>query len=293
MTRSLAEDESRRPAPGDGGSRHHLAIAVAGLVWTIASGKHWLWQLPFVVVGIVPLWMMGELLYALSRPRVGYEAGELLVFLEPTRPTRLPIEIVEVFFFGARTERIAEAEGQGAGNAERDHPPGGVGGRLEAPRRAARVGHWCEGYITLRGSWCEPITPGADAAAESAPGRSAAGKAGVGGTGDRRRGRGRAAGSGRLALTELLVSVRNAAEARVALAGGADVVDVKEPRRAVRDLPIRRYGAISPLSWADEQPRALRSANCCTIAWNCWPERRTAFATRRSAWPAATRRADG
>ena len=21
------------------------------------------------------------------------------------------------------------------------------------------IGHWCEGYITLRGSWCEPITP--------------------------------------------------------------------------------------------------------------------------------------
>src|SRR5690349_19202791 len=89
-----------------------LAIAVGGLVWTIASGKHWLWQLPFVVVGIVPLWMMGELLYALSRPRVGYEAGELLVFLEPTRPTRLPIEIVEVFFLGQGPSELPKLKGK-------------------------------------------------------------------------------------------------------------------------------------------------------------------------------------
>src|SRR5207247_1469374 len=32
-------------------------------------------------------------------------------------------------------------------------------------------------------------------------------------------------------MTRLLISVRSAAEAEVALAGGADVIDVKEPRR--------------------------------------------------------------
>ena len=32
-------------------------------------------------------------------------------------------------------------------------------------------------------------------------------------------------------MTRLLVSVRSAEEAEIALAGGADVIDVKEPRR--------------------------------------------------------------
>jgi uncharacterized protein (UPF0264 family) len=36
---------------------------------------------------------------------------------------------------------------------------------------------------------------------------------------------------GILTMTRLLVSVRNADEAQIALAGGADVIDVKEPRR--------------------------------------------------------------
>jgi uncharacterized protein (UPF0264 family) len=43
-------------------------------------------------------------------------------------------------------------------------------------------------------------------------------------------------------MTDLLVSVRSAAEAEVALAGGADLVDVKEPRRGA-------LGAADPGTW--------------------------------------------
>src|SRR4051812_32461845 len=77
-----------------------LGAAVVALAWTFSSGQHWLVQLPLVIVAAIPSWMIGELLYALVRPRIGYEAGELLIFLEPTRPTRVPIDIVEVFFLG-------------------------------------------------------------------------------------------------------------------------------------------------------------------------------------------------
>jgi uncharacterized protein (UPF0264 family) len=45
-------------------------------------------------------------------------------------------------------------------------------------------------------------------------------------------------------MTGLLVSVRSAAEAEVALAGGADVIDVKEPRRGA-------LGAADPQVWSD------------------------------------------
>jgi len=137
-----------------------LAAALAGLGWTVASGKNWLWQLPFVVVVVIPLWMIGELLYALGRPRLGYEAGELLVFLEPTRPTRVPIDIVEVFFLGQGPSELPKLKG-------REPETRNVVIRLaesaaEWKHRQVRptFGHWCEGYITLRGAWCEPITPG-------------------------------------------------------------------------------------------------------------------------------------
>jgi len=47
-------------------------------------------------------------------------------------------------------------------------------------------------------------------------------------------------------MTKLLVSVRNAEEAEVALAGGADVIDVKEPRRG----PL---GPADPAVWREIQ----------------------------------------
>jgi hypothetical protein len=136
-----------------------FVAAAAGLAWTVASGTHWIWQLPFILVAVVPLWMLGELLYALFRPRVGYESGELLVFLEPTRATRVPIDIVEVFFLGQGPSELPKLKG-------REPETQNVVIRLaesasEWKHRDVRpaFGHWCEGYITLRGSWCEPITP--------------------------------------------------------------------------------------------------------------------------------------
>lgn len=45
-------------------------------------------------------------------------------------------------------------------------------------------------------------------------------------------------------MTKLLVSVRNAAEAKVALEGGADVIDVKEPRNGA-------LGAAEPQVWQE------------------------------------------
>jgi uncharacterized protein (UPF0264 family) len=58
-------------------------------------------------------------------------------------------------------------------------------------------------------------------------------------------------------MTKLLVSVRSAAEAEIALRGGADVIDVKEPRRGA-------LGPAEPRVWRDVQAvvgsRAIASA---------------------------------
>src|SRR6478609_8313715 len=47
-------------------------------------------------------------------------------------------------------------------------------------------------------------------------------------------------------MTGLLVSVRSAAEARTALAGGADIIDIKEPRRGA-------LGPADPNVWKEIQ----------------------------------------
>jgi hypothetical protein len=135
------------------------AAGCIGLVWSIATGKHWALQLLFLVVTAAPMWMIGELLYAITRPRVGFENGELLVFLEPGRPTRVPIDIVEVFFLGQGPSLLPKLKG-------REPETQNLIIRLaesatDWKHRDVRpsFGQWCEGYITIRGSWCEPITP--------------------------------------------------------------------------------------------------------------------------------------
>jgi hypothetical protein len=138
------------------------SIAVAGtaaLAYSLWSRQHWGVQVALVVVTAAALWMVGELLYALRCPRVAYEEGELLVYLEPTRPTRLPVEIVECFFLGMGDSDLPPLEGA---------PPKTQNVVIRLAERAEQwrarpvrpqFGHWCDGYITLRGTWCQPLTP--------------------------------------------------------------------------------------------------------------------------------------
>ncbi len=130
----------------------------AALVWSIVAGKSWIVQLLLFTLTAVPLWMLGELIYAAFQPRVAYDAGELLVFLEPARATRVPIQIVEVMFLGQGPSELPKLKG-------REPETQNVVIRLaesatDWKHRGVRpaFGQWCEGYITIRGAWCEPIT---------------------------------------------------------------------------------------------------------------------------------------
>lgn len=135
-------------------------LAAGALTWSVATGQHWALQVILALLTAGPLWMLGELLYAVRQPRIGYQAGELLVYLDTARPTRVPIDIVEVFFLGQGPSELPKLRG-------REPETQNVIIRLaeaamEWKHRDVRpaLGHWCEGYITIRGSWCEPITPG-------------------------------------------------------------------------------------------------------------------------------------
>ena len=95
--------------------------------------------------------------YWMRLPRLAYERGEMLVFLDSAQPTRVPIDIVECFFLGQGDSNLPKLAG-------REPETQNVVVRLaeSAPDWKHRdvkpaFGHWCEGYITIRGAWCEPI----------------------------------------------------------------------------------------------------------------------------------------
>jgi hypothetical protein len=94
----------------------------------------------------------------MRQPRLAYEEGHLLVFLQGTRPIRVPIEIVECFLLGQAPTLLP-------GKKHEHSETASVVIRLNETavdwiHRDVKpaLGKWCEGYITIRGTWCEPLS---------------------------------------------------------------------------------------------------------------------------------------
>jgi hypothetical protein len=95
----------------------------------------------------------------LSRlPRVAYADGNVLFYIRLGRPAAVPIDVVECFLMGEGPvllpgERYSKtvASTVVARLAERaeDWQHGDFHPLLAA---------WCDGYITIRGTWCEPLS---------------------------------------------------------------------------------------------------------------------------------------
>ncbi|HMP05165.1 MAG TPA: hypothetical protein PJ982_02350, partial [Lacipirellulaceae bacterium] len=92
------------------------------------------------------------------QPRIAYRDGQVLFNLRAGRPVAVPAEAVEAFFLG-----------QGPAYLPRTHGPDAEAVNLVArlsqktpewmhvPVKPA-LGHWCDGYVTIRGTWCERLT---------------------------------------------------------------------------------------------------------------------------------------
>lgn len=120
---------------------HYFAI-ILGTLFTCLAG----------IAGVV-------LIYMLRQPRVAYGNEEIWLFLQANEPFRVPLEHVECFFHGQGDGLLRGADG-------RDTEVSTIIIRIaeaaqEWHHREVKpaFGLWCEGYITIRGTWCEPITP--------------------------------------------------------------------------------------------------------------------------------------
>jgi hypothetical protein len=136
-----------------------LSGCTLGLIWSLATRQSWFITSMLGLFVFVLLWLFAGLTSAMLQPRIAYQEGELLVYLEFAKATRLPIDIVEVFFLGQGPSELPKLKG-------REPETQNVIVRLaesatEWKHRDVRpaIALWCEGYITIRGSWCEPITP--------------------------------------------------------------------------------------------------------------------------------------
>lgn len=125
------------------------ALGMIESVWLRAAG----WLLAVVTMIVVLI-----LAIELRRPRMAYDGSRLLLYLRKGPPVRVPIEVVEAFLLG---QAPAFLPGRDTKTNET------VTVVIRIAQRASEwsqrevepaLGSWCDGFITIRGTWCEPLT---------------------------------------------------------------------------------------------------------------------------------------
>ena len=136
-----------------------LTFTVIGAAAGVAA-----WQFDALIVrvigaGVIALstLMICAAAIELRRPRIAFRNGKVLFNLRGKEPAEVPVEVVEAFFLGQGPAHLPTIKSQ---------PPECVNlvARLseKAPEWAKvdvkpALGAWCEGYVTIRGTWCEPL----------------------------------------------------------------------------------------------------------------------------------------
>ncbi len=134
-----------------------LAVLGGWMLCLEASGGRsaWFWiAMGMISIGIIACAM---LVRQMMRPRIALGNGHVLFNLRRGQPIAVPVEIVEAFFLGQGPAAL----------------PAGLAGHEEAVNLVARLsqrhtewsrqdvkpalGRWCDGYVTIRGTWCERL----------------------------------------------------------------------------------------------------------------------------------------
>ncbi len=141
-------------------------LAVAGGGLALAAGGGFFLKSPLLVaLGgaglLLGLLGVGGLLWMVVSPRLAYQDEQLLVYLGRAEPYRVPIELVEIFFPGQGPSMLPRQWGQPRGKpSETSNVIVRLSEKAESwHRRPVNpwFGQWCDGYITIRGTWCEPL----------------------------------------------------------------------------------------------------------------------------------------
>lgn len=125
--------------------------------WTNQDSVWLLWTgAALAASGVV---VTSMLLRQLRRPRIAYRDGEVLFYLRSGSPIATPVSIVEAFFLG---QGPAIFTGEARSKRETVNLVARLSQReAEWARREVKpaLGNWCDGYVTVRGTWCEPLVP--------------------------------------------------------------------------------------------------------------------------------------
>ena len=147
-------------------NRRVLALALAPALLLIAMGAVLGGQFTAVAARVtgIGLIVAGAVLIVgivlqMCTPRLAHADGCVLFYLTARKPIAVPVNVVEAFFLGQGPAHLPAAIPSG------DADTVNLVARLSqrAPEWAQRdvksaLGKWCDGYVSIRGTWCEPLT---------------------------------------------------------------------------------------------------------------------------------------
>jgi hypothetical protein len=134
-----------------------LAILI-GIV--LVSPNAWL-RWPAAAVAALWAYLLMLCIYLMFQPRLSYANESLYVRLRLGAPIQVPIEFVECFFLGQGPTLLPRPFGR---RDTVDETSAIIVRLAESAEQwkhfdvTPALGLWCDGYITIRGTWCEPIT---------------------------------------------------------------------------------------------------------------------------------------
>lgn len=138
-----------------------LLVVLASAVATTYSAWGTSWKWLGVGAGALSLIGLGLVIWYIRLPRIASQGGNLLLYLRGWAPLPVPLDVVECFFLGQGASMLPRPLEGKQGEASETST---VVVRLaesakEWHHRDVRgfLGQWCEGYITVRGTWCEPL----------------------------------------------------------------------------------------------------------------------------------------
>jgi hypothetical protein len=137
-----------------------LALGLIGLVLCLGlPGRvptSWMRGLGVGLI-VVGGFTIALLLLQLRQPRLAYCDGRLLLWLRSGPPIRVPIGAVECFWLGHGASLLPGKRNE---RAETQTIVIRIADKAVEWRQQEvkpQLGAWCDGYITIRGTWCEPL----------------------------------------------------------------------------------------------------------------------------------------
>lgn len=133
------------------------------LIWGLAMAGGWCGQnavmcrtgLVLTAAAASVLILMG---YGARLPRLAYQDGKLLVYLRSVQPICVPLEVVECFFLGQGSSELPKYSDSALETSTLVVRLAESAAEWHHRNVKRSLGRWCDGYITILGTWCEPLS---------------------------------------------------------------------------------------------------------------------------------------